>query len=107
MNNRHEPVYSKKSGRFQVSVWKNKKVIRSARYHDTYFVNDNRRCIQFNRYNQHAGMWDQQKIFCREKDVFNLAQLIGPLCGIESSRASKKVFDRLKYDQSLDFFIDN
>ena len=80
-NKKTGPVAKKRMGRFQVSIWKRRKVVpaddgkfRPEREYDAV-----RACVQYSRYSRRTGEWNRQHIWCNPDELRNLAGVLDSL----------------------------
>lgn len=76
---RAHPFVSKRLGKFQVSLWKNK---RRSKGGDDYDMEDEeitRACVQYSRFNSMTNSWINQSIWCGQDELENLIEVIKQL----------------------------
>ena len=74
------PIVKKQIGRFQVSIWKRRKVVPAR----TDFgvereVDIVRACVQYSRCNRATGVWERKQIWCNPEELRNLARVLDEL----------------------------
>jgi len=71
------PIRKWKEGRFQVSIWKRKKVLKAKSDFDVEReVEPVRACIQFSSFSRVTQTWENQRIWCMPDDLGTLARLL-------------------------------
>jgi len=74
------PVHRSRSGRFQISIWRRKKVIPAKHDFDVEReVEITRACIQYGRKNRISGEWQNQSIWCSPDELRSLATALDEL----------------------------
>ena len=74
------PFLKSQVGRFQLSLWRRKIIIPSR--HDWEAereVERVRACVQYSRYNQATGSWENQSIWCSPEELRDLANVMDKL----------------------------
>ncbi|MBT4484088.1 MAG: hypothetical protein HOC71_10485 [Candidatus Latescibacteria bacterium] len=75
-----KPYRKTKSGRFQISLFKFEKVIRNGDTIRSEVRIDNIRvCVQYSNYNNRAGEWHRQQIWCSPEELRDLVDAIDNL----------------------------
>ena len=72
-----KPIKQNRMGRFQISIWKKKRVIAARNDYDVEReIETVRACFQYGRKNRETGEWDNQSIWCNCDELTNLAQIL-------------------------------
>ena len=78
------PIRSKRVGRFQVSIWKRRKVVPVK---DDFGVEREfdvvRACVQYTRYKRSTGAYESQRIWCSPEELRSLAQVLDELNDVQ------------------------
>ena len=86
MGDKIQPYRKTKSGRFQISLFKFEKVIRNGDTIRSEVIIDNIRvCVQYSNYNNKAGEWQRQQIWCTPEELRDLVNAIDNLTLREES----------------------
>ena len=81
-NENRQPLVRKRLGRFQVSIWKRKKLYKAKNDYDVEReVEIARACIQYSQYNKQTNSWTNQAIWCNPDELRNLVQVLDELNG--------------------------
>ncbi len=67
-----KPIYKTRNGRFQISLWKQEKVIRNESFQTDRIIETFRVCIQYSQKNRSTGEWNNQQIWCQADDLRSL-----------------------------------
>ena len=79
-NEKNRPVAKGKVGRFQISVWKNKKLFKAKNGFDVEReVVVARACIQYSTFNKVQGTWKNQSIWCNPEELRDLPNALDKL----------------------------
>ena len=84
---KNRPERQERVGRFQVSIWKQEKVIPvnpKADYIPEKIIQIVRACIQYSTRNKVTNEWNNQKIWCEPEDLRQLVQVLDNLNGNDS-----------------------
>ena len=77
---KNQPVAKSKVGRFQVSVWKKKKLFQARNDFDVEReVEMVRVCIQYSTFNKGQNTWTNQSIWCNPDELRDLANALDKL----------------------------
>ena len=80
MSKKNKPISKAKCGRFQISIWKRKKVIPARNDYDCEReVDVVRACIQYGRKSRVTGDWKNQSIWCNPIELRSLVQALDEL----------------------------
>ncbi|MBT4483460.1 MAG: hypothetical protein HOC71_07265 [Candidatus Latescibacteria bacterium] len=80
MGDKTQPYRKSKSGRFQISLFKFEKVIRNGDTIRSEVIVDNIRvCVQYSKFNNRAGEWQRQQIWCTPEELRDLVDAIDNL----------------------------
>ena len=80
MNKKILPYRKSRSGRYQISLFKFEKVIRNGDSIRSEVRIDNIRvCVQYSNYNNRAGEWQRQQIWCTPEELRDLVDAIDNL----------------------------
>ncbi|MFC1606868.1 hypothetical protein ACFL47_02765 [Candidatus Latescibacterota bacterium] len=80
MNEKTKPYRKSKSGRFQISLFKFEKVIRNGDdIRSEVSVDNIRVCVQYSKFNNKAGEWQRQQIWCTPEELRDLVDAIDKL----------------------------
>ena len=72
-----KPIKKNRMGRFQISIWRKKRVIAAKNDYDVEReIETVRACIQYGRKNRETGQWDNRSIWCNCDELTNLAQIL-------------------------------
>ena len=75
-----EPISKARSGPFQISIWKRKKVIPAKNDYDCEReVDVVRACIQHGRKDRNTGNWNNQAIWCNPSELASLKEALEEL----------------------------
>ena len=81
---KNKPLVKKRLGRFQVSIWKRKKLYKAKNDDDVEReIEITRACIQYSQYNKATNTWINQTIWCNPDELRNLVQALDDLNGFE------------------------
>ena len=81
---KNKPLVKKRLGRFQVSIWKRKKLFKARNDYDVEReIEITRACIQYSKYNKTTNTWNNQTIWCNPDELRNLVQVLDELNGFE------------------------
>jgi hypothetical protein len=73
----NKPIRKERVGRFQVTIWKNHRLIKARNDYDVEReVETVRGCIQHSTYNKTEGTWRNQSIWVNAEELRDLAQLL-------------------------------
>jgi hypothetical protein len=73
----NKPIKKARIGHFEISLWKNRRVIKAKNDFDAERkVETVRACIQHSRYKNTEGAWQNQNIWCNTDELRDLAQLL-------------------------------
>ncbi len=86
-NNKKQPIYKDKAGRFKISVWKSERAIDDKNFLMSKVVDTSKACIQYSQYNKNTNSWQTQQIWCFCNDVHNLVKLLDRIGEGEESPA--------------------
>ena len=76
------PKMKKQIGRFQVSIWKRRKVVPAkGDFGVEREVDIVRACVQYSQCNRATGVWERKQIWCNPEELRNLAQVLDELGG--------------------------
>ena len=76
------PMMKKQIGRFQVSIWKRRKVVPAKNdFGVEREVDIVRACVQYSRCNRQTGAWERQQIWCEPEELRSLVQVLDQLGG--------------------------
>jgi hypothetical protein len=79
-----KPLVKKRLGRFQVSIWKRKKLLKAKNDYDCEReIEIVRACIQHSQYNKQTNTWTNQVIWCNPDELRNLVQVLDDLNGFD------------------------
>lgn len=83
------PFIKHRVGRFQISVWKRKKIIPP----QNGFIPEReedimRACVQFGSFNKATRTWDNQSIWCKPEELRDLANVLDQLNGEDEAYTS-------------------
>ena len=71
------PERKSQIGRFQVSLWKTRRVFKARNdYEPEKQVISRRACIQYSRLNRQTQVWDNQQVWCNLDELRDLAQAL-------------------------------
>ena len=85
-----KPIVKKRLGRFQVSIWKRKKLFKARNDYDVEReVEIARACIQYSQYNKSTNSWTNQTIWCNPDELRNLVQLLDELNGFDEEQENR------------------
>ncbi len=80
MDEKTKPYKSRKSGRFQISLFKFEKVIRAGDTIRSELIVENIRiCLQHSYFNNNTGQWQRQQIWCSPEEIRDLINAIDNL----------------------------
>jgi len=80
MNEKTQPYRKSKTGRFQISLFKFEKVIKNGDTIRSEVRIDNiRACVQYSNYNNRAGEWQRQQIWCSPEELRDIVSAIDNL----------------------------
>jgi hypothetical protein len=80
MDEKTKPYKTRKSGRFQISLFKFEKVIRNGDTIRSELIVDNIRiCVQHSYFNNNTGQWKRQQIWCSPEEIRDLMNAIDNL----------------------------
>ena len=84
---KNKPIKKVKAGRFQISLWKFRRLLTSGSpdstaYHEQW-VDVDRVCIQYSTFNRATNQWENQSIWCAPGDLRNLVNVLDNLGGGE------------------------
>jgi len=83
----NQPLVKKRLGRFQVSIWKRKKLYKAKNDYDVEReVEIARACIQYSQYNKSTNNWINQTIWCNPNELRTLVQVLDDLNGFEEEQ---------------------
>ncbi len=86
----NQPVIKNRVGRFQISIWKKKRVIPAKNDYDIEREYQTvRACIQYSRINKATEQWENQSIWCNPEDLKSLAELLNQLHGQEPAQEAE------------------
>lgn len=72
-----KPIVSNRVGRFQISIWKKKRLIKAKNDFDVEReVETVRACIQYSRFQKIDRTWERQSIWCNCDELRNLAEVL-------------------------------
>ena len=87
MGDKAQPYRKSKSGRFQISLFKFEKVIRNGDTIRSEVIIDNiRACVQYSKYNNKAGEWQRQQIWCSPEELRDIVDVIDKLTFREENK---------------------
>ncbi|MCG2661315.1 MAG: hypothetical protein L6437_13845 [Kiritimatiellae bacterium] len=77
--NKKQPISKKQTGRFQITVWKNHKIVPGDEHG---FIPEReydivRTCIQYSKFNRLTRQYDRQQIWCNPMELRDLFQALG------------------------------
>ena len=79
-DDKNGPVAKTHVGRFQVSIWKKKSIVKARNSFDfDREVERVRACIQYGRFNRVTKEWDNQSIWCNPDELRDLANVLDQL----------------------------
>ena len=79
-NEKNRPIVKKVVGRFQVSVWKQKRLFQARTDFDTEReVETVRACVQYSRFNRATRSYDNQQVWCNLDELLDLANALDTL----------------------------
>ena len=61
---KNKPVYKDRIGRFQISIWKNERVVDDKDFLMSKVVETSKACLQYSQYNKNTDSWESQRIWC-------------------------------------------
>jgi hypothetical protein len=72
--NQNGPVLKAKIGRFQISLWRKRRVVAARKHYEAEreYVTE-RICIQRGRFNGRTNRWENQRIWCNPIELRDLA----------------------------------
>ena len=80
MNEKNKPYKKIRNGRFQISMFKCSKVLRSGGDTTSELIVENTRvCVQYSRYNRRSGDWERQSIWCSPDELRDLGNALDGL----------------------------
>ena len=81
-NETNKPVTKTRVGRFQMSIWRRKRLI-PVQDQDDYgaerVVKMARACVQYGRFNRGKQRWENQSIWCNPDELRDLANVLDQL----------------------------
>jgi len=81
-----KPIVKNRVGRFQISIWKRKRLILAKNDFDVEReVETVRACIQYSQKNMATGEWVNQSIWCNCDELRNLAKVLDELGNADES----------------------
>ena len=84
------PVVKKKLGRFQVSIWKRKKLYKARNdYEVEREVEIVRACIQYSKFNKITNTWSNQAIWCDPHELRNIVQLLDEVTNYSTEQQTR------------------
>ena len=87
MGDKTQPYRKSKAGRFQISLFKFEKVIRNGDTIRSEVIIDNiRACVQYSKYNNYAGEWQRQQIWCTPEELRDIVDAIDKLTHREENK---------------------
>lgn len=79
-DDKNAPICKARSGRFQISIWKRKKIIPARNDYDCEReIEVVRACIQYGRKNRITGNWENQSIWANPDELASLRQALDEL----------------------------
>jgi len=79
-NEKDGPVAKTKLGRFQVSIWRKKSIVKARNGFDfDREVERVRACVQYGRFNRVTKEWNNQSIWCDPEELRDLANVLDQL----------------------------
>ena len=79
---KNKPMLKARVGRFQVSIWKRKKLIKARNDFDCEReVEQVRACVQYSRFSKSRNEYDNQRIWCNPDELRNLVEVLDQLNG--------------------------
>ena len=74
---KNRPIKKTPVGRFQISLWRNKRIIPATHDFDAEreFISE-RICIQYSRLNRLSQSWENQQVWCNPDELRDLSQAI-------------------------------
>ena len=74
------PMKKKQIGRFQVSIWKRRKVVPAKNdFGVEREVDIVRACVQYSQCNRQTGEWERKQIWCNPEELRNLGRVLDEL----------------------------
>jgi len=81
-NKRDGPISKSKVGRFQISIWKKKRLLEAKNDFDVEReIETVRACVQYSRFNRATNSWDNQSIWCNPEELHDLVTALENLNG--------------------------
>jgi hypothetical protein len=81
-NKRDGPISKSKVGRFQISIWKKKRLLEAKNDFDLEReIETVRACVQYGRFNRATNSWDNQSIWCNPEELHDLMNALENLNG--------------------------
>jgi predicted transglutaminase-like protease len=78
----NKPLVKRRFGKFQVSIWKTKKLFKAKNDYDVEReIEIARACIQRSQFNKQTSSWTNQSIWCNPDELRNLVQVLDDLNG--------------------------
>jgi len=78
--NKNKPIRKARIGRFQISIWKRKKLIEARNGFDCEReVEQIRACVQYSRFSKTRNEYDNQRIWCNPDELRNLVEVLDKL----------------------------
>lgn len=95
------PTYKDRKGRFQISVWKRKRVMHDPASHQDKEVDSSKACLQYSQYDQESESWENQRIWMFLYEIPNLVDLLKKLLEAEYGAASyEEILDEMERKKS-------
>lgn len=89
-NENKKPLVRVRLGRFQISIWKRKKLFKAKNDYDVEReVEIVRACIQYSQYNKSTNNWTNQSIWCNPDELRVLVQVLDDLNGFNEEKGEK------------------
>jgi hypothetical protein len=86
-NIENSPLRKIRVGRFQISIWRFKKLLSNGGKESTAYIEQwidvDRACIQYSTKNRTTGQWENQSIWCPAEELRCLASVVDQFNKIE------------------------
>jgi hypothetical protein len=75
-NEKKLPAYKERLGRFQVSVWNRKRIIKDAATNRDVQIDSSKVCLQYSQFNKEKDTWENQNLWFFLEEAANLSDLL-------------------------------
>ncbi len=77
---KNKPIRKARIGRFQISIWKRKRIIKARNDFDCEReIEQVRACIQYSRFNKMTNSFDNQRVWCNPDELRSLVEVLDKL----------------------------